>query len=153
MWSGTAASWVDLHQFLPANFVGSAAVDISTDGVNQVVAGYANRTGGTSAILWRGPLGPTCDPVDFSSDGSLFDPSDIDVFLNVFAEGSCLPPGATCNDIDFNNDGSFFDPCDIDSLSSAKGPARFAASEARAERGEVQSRADRRDGSRGLPAH
>jgi len=74
-------------------------------------------------------LGPDCSPVvcdsiDFNNDGSLFDPTDIDAFLSVFAEGPCIPDDAVCNDIDFNNDGSLFDPCDIDSylLVFAEGP-------------------------------
>jgi hypothetical protein len=46
----------------------------------------------------------------------LFDPTDVDAFLQVFSEGPCIPPGAQCNDVDFNNDGSVFDPCDIDSF-------------------------------------
>jgi hypothetical protein len=63
------------------------------------------------------PLGgPPCDSIDFNNDGSLFDPTDIDAFLSVFAEGPCIPETATCNDIDFNNDSSLFDPCDIDSF-------------------------------------
>jgi hypothetical protein len=61
---------------------------------------------------------PTCDPIDFNNDGSLFDPVDIDAFFSVFAEGPCLPLGATCNDIDFNNDTIRFDPRDIDAFLS-----------------------------------
>ncbi|MFO0856374.1 MAG: TIGR03118 family protein [Phycisphaerales bacterium] len=57
-----------------------------------------------------------CDSIDFNSDGSLFDPQDIDAFLSIFGEGPCVPATATCGDIDFNNDASVFDPCDIDSF-------------------------------------
>jgi fibronectin-binding autotransporter adhesin len=57
-----------------------------------------------------------CDSIDFNNDESFFDPVDIDAFLSVFSEGSCLPESATCNDIDFNNDGALFDPCDIESF-------------------------------------
>ncbi len=65
-----------------------------------------------------------CDSIDFNNDTSFFDPQDIDAFLSVFSEGTCIPDTATCNDIDFNNDTSFFDPCDIDSflLQFAEGP-------------------------------
>ncbi len=62
------------------------------------------------------PFAGNCDSVDFNNDGSLFDPTDVDAFLQVFSEGPCIPPGAQCNDVDFNNDGSVFDPCDIDSF-------------------------------------
>jgi hypothetical protein len=64
----------------------------------------------------RNYSGPICDGIDFNSDGSSFDPQDIDAFLSVFSEGPCVPAAADCNDIDFNNDGSVFDPCDIDSF-------------------------------------
>ena len=57
-----------------------------------------------------------CDSIDFNNDTSVFDPIDIDAFLNVYGEGACIPAEATCNDIDFNNDSSLFDPCDIDSF-------------------------------------
>jgi hypothetical protein len=57
-----------------------------------------------------------CDSIDFNNDESFFDPVDIDAFLSVFSEGSCVPESATCNDIDFNNDGALFDPCDIESF-------------------------------------
>ncbi len=60
--------------------------------------------------------GPICDDIDFNNDSSFFDPQDIDAFLSVYGEGSCIPESATCNDIDFNNDTSLFDPCDIDSF-------------------------------------
>jgi hypothetical protein len=62
------------------------------------------------------PFVGTCDSVDFNNDGSFFDPTDVDAFLQVFSEGPCVPPGAQCNDVDFNNDGSQFDPCDIDAF-------------------------------------
>ncbi len=71
-----------------------------------------------------GPIGPTCDSIDFNNDTSFFDPQDIDAFLSVYSEGPCIPEEAACNDIDFNNDGSVFDPCDIDSflLQFSEGP-------------------------------
>ncbi|MFO0856204.1 MAG: immunoglobulin domain-containing protein [Phycisphaerales bacterium] len=69
-----------------------------------------------SALLLVAPLGPTCDDIDFNSDGSLFDPQDIEAFLSVYSEGPCVPANANCQDIDFNNDTSIFDPCDINSF-------------------------------------
>jgi hypothetical protein len=71
---------------------------------------------GTQLVALRTERGPTCDPIDFNNDGSVFDPTDIDAFLSVFSEGPCIPATATCNDIDFNNDGSLFDPCDVDAF-------------------------------------
>ncbi len=62
-----------------------------------------------------------CDSIDFNNDESFFDPQDIDAFLSVFSEGSCIPETNTCNDIDFNNDGSVFDPIDIDAFLSMFG--------------------------------
>ncbi len=62
-----------------------------------------------------------CDSLDFNNDGSLFDPTDVDAFLSVFAEGPCVPDANVCNDVDFNNDGSTFDPADIDSFLSVFG--------------------------------
>jgi hypothetical protein len=88
-------------------------------------AGSFAESGSYTAILTLGtPPGPTCDSIDFNNDGALFDPTDIDAFLSVFAEGPCIPETATCSDIDFNNDGALFDPCDIDSflLVFAEGP-------------------------------
>jgi len=55
----------------------------------------------------------TCDSIDFNNDSTFFDPQDIEAYLSVFAEGSCVPVTAVCGDIDFNNDDSAFDPCDI----------------------------------------
>lgn len=59
-----------------------------------------------------------CDSIDFNNDGSAPDPQDIEAFLSVFSEGTCVPANAQCNDIDFNNDGSVFDPRDIEAFLS-----------------------------------
>ncbi len=99
----------------------------AVNGVNTVLMVACEDTGNCS---WQtvtfnvGPVGPTCDSIDFNNDTSLFDPVDIDAFLSVYGEGPCIPETATCNDIDFNNDGSVFDPCDIDSflLQFSEGP-------------------------------
>jgi hypothetical protein len=63
-----------------------------------------------------------CNDIDFNNDGSVFDPIDIDDFLNVFSEGPCST--GNCDSIDFNNDGSVFNPDDIDSFLSvfSEGP-------------------------------
>ncbi len=81
-----------------------------------VVTGLCGASATSGAAALSIATGPTCDLVDFNNDGAAFDPTDIEAFLSVFAEGPCLPLGAMCNDIDFNNDTSTFDPCDIESF-------------------------------------
>jgi hypothetical protein len=116
------------------DFLFSGTLNPGTYSLNSnaaIAASFSNttgnfaETGAYTAILTLGtPPGPTCDSIDFNNDGALFDPTDIDAFLSVFAEGPCIPETATCSDIDFNNDGALFDPCDIDSflLAFAEGP-------------------------------
>jgi len=62
--------------------------------------------------------------IDFNNDDSIYDPTDIDAFLSVYSEGTCIPANANCADIDFNNDGALFDPQDIDDFLSvySEGP-------------------------------
>jgi hypothetical protein len=57
-----------------------------------------------------------CNDIDFNNDGYFYDPTDIDAFFSVFAEGPCIPAVATCDPIDFNNDTSAFDPDDIETF-------------------------------------
>ena len=54
LWRGTAASWVDLHAFLPPEFSSSTASDISDDGMNLVIAGFGFNTvtNRTEALIW-----------------------------------------------------------------------------------------------------
>jgi len=97
---------------------------VLTSSSTLIRPGYLRFTSGT-VIITRTPIvGPTCDSIDFNNDGGLFDPTDVDAFLSVYSEGSCVPATATCNDIDFNNDGSLFDPCDVAAflLSFSEGP-------------------------------
>lgn len=50
LWEGTAESVVDLHSFLPAGYVSSAAYDIDSAGN---IVGYARTgTGANHAVLW-----------------------------------------------------------------------------------------------------
>lgn len=49
LWNGSAASYIDLHQFLPIGFGSSFANGI--DGYGNIV-GYATGSSGTHAILW-----------------------------------------------------------------------------------------------------
>ena len=44
LWSGTAASWVDLHAFVPDEFTSSYARGISSDGVNTYVVGFGTSS-------------------------------------------------------------------------------------------------------------
>ncbi len=95
------------------------AYHMDATALNKVwVAGWGGLIGTNAPPL------PACDSIDFNNDSSLFDPQDIEAFLSVYSEGSCVPASATCNDIDFNNDTSVFDPCDIGSFLSvySEGP-------------------------------
>lgn len=121
IWSGSAESWEDISLALPGQWFNSFALDVWDDGTTLFVVGMGTPVSPNSAwpeaLLWTRPVNDVgCDRIDFNNDGSLFDPSDIDVFLSVFSEGPCIPSTAICNDIDFYNDGSVFDPCDIDSF-------------------------------------
>lgn len=53
-WHGTPESWVDLESFLSANYIGSNAFGVWTDGHTIQVAGaaYNNTLGRSEAILW-----------------------------------------------------------------------------------------------------
>jgi hypothetical protein len=53
-WHGTPESWVDLESYLPANYFGSNAFAVWTDGVTIQVAGVAfnNTLNRSEAILW-----------------------------------------------------------------------------------------------------
>lgn len=71
-------------------------------------------------LVWAGggltyATGPTCDTIDFNSDGLYPDTQDIADFVAVFGGGDCAPPNPpVCNsDIDFNNDGLLPDTADI----------------------------------------
>jgi len=98
-----------------------------SNGLNTVLMIACEDTGHcTSAVgtINVGPVGPTCNDIDFNNDGASFDPQDIDALLSVFSEGPCIPDTQTCDDIDFNNDGGLFDPCDVNSFLTlfAEGP-------------------------------
>lgn len=114
MWSGSAASWVDLHAFLPMEFVNSEARGISSDGVNIFVTGYGYNsiTDRIEALLWTAPV-PTPCSADFDGDGFI-DLFDFDHFITCFEGGAC-PPGKTA---DFDADG-FVDLFDFDAFISA----------------------------------
>jgi hypothetical protein len=97
---------------------------ISGDGNWIIGSGVLDEEGNVVAFRARLPFGYPCDSIDFNSDGSIFDPLDVDAFFSVFSEGPCIPAEATCGDVDFNNDGSQFDVVDIEAFLSvfAEGP-------------------------------
>ena len=101
LWSGTAASWVDLSMFLPAEFSSSQATGISSDGVNVYVTGYGLNwiTGRTEALLWtRAIPGPAaCNLADLTGIGGppaipdgLLTGDDFNAFISAFAAGENL---------------------------------------------------------------
>ena len=65
LWSGTAASWVDLHAFLPAKFTSSYAtsIDHNANGTYIVGSAYNTLTARIEAVMW------TLQPVDSDNDG------------------------------------------------------------------------------------
>ncbi len=54
LWSGTAASWVDLTTYLPGHWTNTVAQDIWSDGATTYIAGHGTNldTGRGEAILW-----------------------------------------------------------------------------------------------------
>jgi hypothetical protein len=111
---------VDLHAFLPSNYVSSVATGVTISGGTMFVSGYARNSVSNrdEAVLWSRALGgPTCDSIDFNGDGLFPDTLDIDDFLSVFSGGPCSND-PNRGDIDFNNDGLFPDTLDVDSLLS-----------------------------------
>jgi hypothetical protein len=50
LWTGSAASVLDLHSFLPSAYLGSAAIDIDADGNMIGSADLADGSG--HAIMW-----------------------------------------------------------------------------------------------------
>jgi hypothetical protein len=58
LWTGTAASFVDLHAELPNGYSSSQAFDVSSDGTVVRVVGYAYNTsrGAYEAVMWSQPV-------------------------------------------------------------------------------------------------
>jgi len=96
LWTGSAASAFDLHQFAPAEFANSQAYGITTDGTKTYVTGFGFNltTGRTEALLWTGPL--PCCPSDFNCDGFTTG-DDFDSYVTLFEMGTLAA--------DFNRDG------------------------------------------------
>ncbi|MDP1661992.1 MAG: hypothetical protein Q8L55_08760 [Phycisphaerales bacterium] len=84
-WSATAASWVDLHVFVPAEYTSSSAGGVSSDATYLYVtgSGHNSLTGQTEGLLWTRPLPPSC-PADFNHD-SVVDFFDYLEFVQVFS--------------------------------------------------------------------
>jgi hypothetical protein len=102
VWSGTAATWVDLHAFLPANFSQSAASQVWIDGGFAYVAGYGFNTtlGRNEAMLWKRPYTAPC-LADINNDGSV---NVSDLLAVISAWGVCPIPNNCPADI--NDDGT-----------------------------------------------
>jgi hypothetical protein len=58
VWNGSAASWFDLQDVMPAGYVNSMATGIWVDGGGTYVSGSAfnSATGRTEAVLWTNPV-------------------------------------------------------------------------------------------------
>lgn len=74
LWSGTAASWVDLHALLPPEvFDESQALGIWHDDANTFVVGHGRnlQTQRNEALMWVGPLPPALCTGDINGDGTV----------------------------------------------------------------------------------
>jgi hypothetical protein len=114
MWTGTAATWVNLHAFLPSNFYTSTATGVYRNaGVTYIVGyGFNNTTARTEALLWTSL--PPCGSADFNCDGDVGTDADIESFFNCLA-GAC--PAAPCTGTaDFNGDGDVGTDADIEAF-------------------------------------
>ena len=85
-WRGTAASFEDLHQFVPANFSTSFALKAWRQGQKLYVSGYGYNTVATrnEALLWSRDL--PCI-ADFNQDGGI-DGADIESFFIAWESGA-----------------------------------------------------------------
>lgn len=94
-WRGTAASFEDLHQFVPTNFSTSIATKAWRDGQKLYVSGYGYNFEATrnQALLWSRDL--PCI-ADFNEDGGI-DGADVEAFFIAWESG------ATSGDV--NEDG------------------------------------------------
>lgn len=97
IWSGSAASHVDLHQYLPESYSESVATGVRHDGDTIHVSGHAlnSATNRREAVLWTfvpDSLCPPC-PADYDQDGGITG-GDIAAFVADFEQG------LTCADAD-----------------------------------------------------
>ena len=109
LWSGTASSWVDLHQYLPEGFSDSNAYAIWSDDkfIRVVGNAYSTVNARDEAMLWTYTR-PPCT-ADFNADGFL-DFTDFDAFVVAFESGDVAS--------DINGDG-FLDVSDFDAFVDA----------------------------------
>lgn len=108
LWSGTAASWVDLNAFLPPTLVGSYARTIWSSGGTTYVAGsgFDAQSGQEVAVLWKSGGAPCYANCDGSTSPPVLNVNDFQCFTNKFAaadssancDGSTVPPVLNVND-------------------------------------------------------
>jgi hypothetical protein len=114
LWTGTAASFVNLHSFLPSNLYTSTATGVYRAGGITYVCGYGfnTTTNRTEALLWTSV--PPCGSADFNCDGDVATDADIEAFFRCLA-GACPPPPCTSS-ADFNGDGDSATDADIEAF-------------------------------------
>jgi hypothetical protein len=112
LWTGTAASWVNLHAQLPANFHTSTATGVYHSGTITYIVGYGfnTTTNRNEALLWSNQ--PHCGSADFNHDGDTATDADIEAFFACIAGNCC----ATCDSADFNGDGDTATDADIEAF-------------------------------------
>jgi hypothetical protein len=106
LWSGTAASWVDLHSFLPEEFTywQSEAFGIThVDGIPYVVGVASDGNGHQQALMWVGTAAACC-PGDFDGNSAVTN-ADISGFVTALLAGAACPAPPACCPGDFNADG------------------------------------------------
>jgi hypothetical protein len=120
LWTGTAASFVNLHSFLPSNYYYSTAYGVyhagGAGGTTYVVgSAYNTTTSRTEAVMWTSvPPPPPCGSADFDCDGDTATDADIESFFRCLA-GTCPPPPCTSS-ADFNRDGDSATDADIEAF-------------------------------------
>jgi hypothetical protein len=116
LWHSTAASFVNLHDLLPASFHTSTATGILTQGDTIYVVGHGTieATGRDEALMWTFAPAPPCGSGDFDCDGDSNTDADIESFFACLA-GTC--PVAPCTSTaDFDGDGDSATDADIEAF-------------------------------------
>lgn len=113
-WAGSAASWVDLHAWLPAHFTGSEAFDVWRDGLRTIVVGMAGTSGSpgiAEAVLWvheAGPRDSDADGLEDADEAAIHgtDPHDADTDDDALLDGAEVATyGTDPLDADTDDDG------------------------------------------------
>jgi beta-glucanase (GH16 family) len=98
----------------PVTIEGVAPANTATA---RVVMSFAQGPQLASGAAWLDEMrvtiidAPSCDSLDFNTDGLFPDDADLLAFLSVLGGAAC--PTTACSDIDFNNDGLFPDDSDL----------------------------------------